>query len=230
MLVEGCVQPWLLSESPVNRDWLMLGACGVSCQKNVCHFCGRLSLRNWNIYSQRKRFMLGILLVLLFKYVVNRRSWTHSAIFPSVHTRDSMRQTAPGRQRPRARWGSCSSNRRGLWAAAQTITSAGENWILCSSITTAVQCCDSPGAIYTRAASLLLAHPVLTHKLRSWLYWGLWWTSLWSALEGYEGGTITQLGAPLLSSHLQWVVFLRTGRAGSKITRGHCHTLPDAAN
>lgn len=230
MLVEGSVEPCLLSESPINRHWLTLRARGVSCQKNVCHFCGHLSLRNGNIQAQRKRFTLGILLLLLFKYVVNRRSWTQSAIFPCIHTRDSVRQTAPGWQRPQARRGSCSSSRRGLWAAAQTTTTAGEDWILWSSITTAIRRCDSPACGLHTASSAPTCSPCFNTQASLMAILGTMLTSLWSALEGYEGGTITQPGAPLLSSHLQWVGFFSTGRAGSKRTCGHCHTLPDAAN
>lgn len=51
------------------------------------------------------------------------------------------------------------------------------------------------------------------------------WTSLQSAEEGCEGGTITHLSAPLLIGHLQLVGFCSTGRA-----RGHCHTVTDAAS
>lgn len=123
----ACKRVWrarLLSESLINGHCLILRACELFCQRNVSHFCGRPSLRSWNIYTERKRFMLGILLLLLFKYVKNKVSWTHSALFPCTHTTDSMWQTGPGLQGCQGGQGSCSSSHCRLGAAMQTISNA----------------------------------------------------------------------------------------------------------
>lgn len=71
--------------------------------------------------------MLGILLLLLFKYVMNKISQTHLAIFPCIHTTDSTWQTGLVLQRYQGRQESCSSNLCGLGAAMQTLSNAGES-------------------------------------------------------------------------------------------------------
>lgn len=52
----ACKRVWqacLLSEGLINGHWLILRACGLSCQRSVCHFCGCPSLRSWYTHTHK---------------------------------------------------------------------------------------------------------------------------------------------------------------------------------